>query len=186
MKSSESHSAYLKKNKLQLRDTGLTEIGFSVYLKWASFHCNMGSTRIQPTWSPAPSVHKMRTVKTEHLLRVFLFFFFFWQCRFSLLCKIINFGEIFLQCMLQDITQNYNPSEKSTFSVTSSNYKARCNHSHCYHLSGLMHPTSWGLSGSERALQSLGETQQISINTAKIYHTCGSEPFSINTSYNAY
>lgn len=71
MNNSESHSAYLKKNKLQLRDRGLTEIGFSVYLKWVSFHYDMDSIRIQPTWSPAPSVHKMRTVKTSICLGFF-------------------------------------------------------------------------------------------------------------------
>lgn len=85
MKSSEFHSAYLKKNKLLLRDIGLTEIGFSVYLKWAPFHSNMG--RIQPTWFPAPSVYKNENSEIEHLLRglgfflgffvglIFLFFF---------------------------------------------------------------------------------------------------------------
>lgn len=62
--------------------------------------------------------------------------------------------------MLWDITQNYYTSGKSTVFCNSSNYKACCNHSHCYHrnsLSFLMHTTSWGLLKSERALQYLGE-----------------------------
>lgn len=187
MKSPEFHSAYLKKNKLQLRDIGLTEIGFSVYLKWASFHCHTGSTRTRPTRSPSSSVHRMRTVKTQRLLRSFF-------DSIDLVCSIrlsILVGCFSIVCyrILQETTIQVK-KQKVHFSVTSSNDKARCNHhSHRYHgngLSVLTRTTSRGLLESEQASQYLEKTPQISISAVEIYHTHATKPLSASTSYKAH